>query len=97
MFFNVGVLENFAIFTGKHLYWSLFLIKLQACNFVKKTPTQVFSCPYCEIFRTSFFYRTPPVAASDISRYETSIVQLRKQRKKERLNINNSCQKNSPH
>ena len=24
------VLKNFAIFTGKHLYWSLFLIKFQA-------------------------------------------------------------------
>ena len=30
------VLKNFAIFTGKHLCWSTFLIKLQACNFIKK-------------------------------------------------------------
>ena len=29
MFFQVGVLKNFANFTGKHLFWSLFLIKLQ--------------------------------------------------------------------
>ena len=29
MFFKLGVLANFAIFTGKHLCWSLFLIKLQ--------------------------------------------------------------------
>ena len=45
MFFEVGVLENFTIFTGKHLYWSLFLVILQvfkpaadvqACNFIKK-------------------------------------------------------------
>ena len=28
MFFKISVLENFAIFTGKHLCWSLFLIKL---------------------------------------------------------------------
>ena len=27
---KIGVLKNFAIFTGKHLCWSLFLIKLQA-------------------------------------------------------------------
>ena len=27
LFFNMGVLKNFAIFTGKHLCWSLFLIK----------------------------------------------------------------------
>ena len=26
MFFKIGVLKNFAIFTGKHLRWSLFLI-----------------------------------------------------------------------
>ena len=30
------VLKNFGNFTGKHLCRSLFLIKLQACNFVKK-------------------------------------------------------------
>ena len=30
MFFKVGVLKNFAIFTGEHLCWNLFLIKLQA-------------------------------------------------------------------
>ena len=38
MLFKIGVLKNFASFTGKHLGWSLFLI--------------------------TFFYRTPPVAAS---------------------------------
>ena len=27
---KIGVLKNFAIFTGKHLCWSLFLIKFQA-------------------------------------------------------------------
>ena len=27
---KIGALKNFAIFTGKHLCWSLFLIKLQA-------------------------------------------------------------------
>ena len=29
MFFKIGVLKNLAISTGKHLCWSLFLIKLQ--------------------------------------------------------------------
>ena len=28
MFFKIGVLKNFSICTGKHLCWSLFLIKL---------------------------------------------------------------------
>ena len=31
-----GVLKHFVIFTGKHLCWSLFLIKLQACKFIEK-------------------------------------------------------------
>ena len=34
-------LKNFAIFSGKHLCWSLFLIKL-------------FSWEYCEIFKNTF-------------------------------------------
>ena len=44
-----------------------FLIKLQAeaYNFIKKeTLAQVFSCEFCEISKNTFFYRTPPVAAS---------------------------------
>ena len=28
--FKIGVLENFAKFTGKHQCWSLFIIKLRA-------------------------------------------------------------------
>ena len=42
-----------------------FLIKLLACNFIKKeTLAQVFSCEFWEISKTTFFRRTPPVAAS---------------------------------
>ena len=32
--------------------------------FSKKTPAQVFSSEICEIFKNTFFYRTPLVAAS---------------------------------
>ena len=52
-----GVVRNFAKFTGKHLYQSFFLIKLQAeaCNFIKKkTLAQVFSCEFCEISKNTF-------------------------------------------
>ena len=49
MFFKIDALKNFANFTGKHLCWSLFLIKLQPLWPVKNT----------------LLYRTPPVAASD--------------------------------
>ena len=37
----------------------------QACNFFKKeTLVQVFSCEFCEISKSTFFYRTPLVAVS---------------------------------
>ena len=37
-------------------------------NFIKKeTLVQVFSCEFCEIFKTPFFYRTSSVAASVIA------------------------------
>ena len=42
---------NFAIFTGKHLCWSLLL----RSEGYKETPTQLFSCEYCEIFKDIFF------------------------------------------
>ena len=41
MFFKIGLFKNFANFTGKHLCWSLFLIKLQAfrsSNLFYRTP-----------------------------------------------------------
>ena len=38
----------------------------------KKTLAQVFSCEFCEISKKKFFYRTPPVAASEkIAIYKT--------------------------
>ena len=42
MFFKKGVLKNFAIFAGKYLCWSLFLIK-------------VFYCEHYEIFKNNYF------------------------------------------
>ena len=38
MFFNIGVLKNFTIFTGKYVLGSLFdkAAGLQVCNFLKK-------------------------------------------------------------
>ena len=56
MVFEIGV----KIFTTeqKTMCWNLFLIK-----FEKEIRTQVFSCEYCEIFKNSFLYRKPPMAA----------------------------------
>ena len=65
MFFKIGVLKNFAIFTRKYQCWSLFLIKiavLQACNFIKK----MFSCEYCKNFKNTFFEKHLEVPASEI-------------------------------
>ena len=46
MFLKIGVLNKFAIFTGKHLCWSIFLIKLEAWNpanlFIRDSNTVVF-------------------------------------------------------
>ena len=51
MFFKVVVLN--------------FLVVLKACNFIEKeTPTQVFSCEYCEIFKNTFLYRTTHASVS---------------------------------
>ena len=57
-----GVFRNFAKITGKHLCQSLLF---NNCNFIKKEAlAQVFSCEFCKIFESTFFHRTPLVAAS---------------------------------
>ena len=53
VFCKNGVVRNFAKFTGKQLYQSLFLM------------AQVFSCEFWEIPKNSFSYRTSSVAASE--------------------------------
>ena len=35
----------------------------------KETLAQVFSCDFCEISKSTFFYRTPLVAASDMTQH----------------------------
>ena len=48
------VFQNFVIFTGKHLYWSLFLIELQACKFIEKRLKR-----WCFPLHVKKFSRTP--------------------------------------
>ena len=61
LLFKIGVLKHFAIFTEKNLCWNLLLMS--------ETPTQVFSCEYCEIFKSIFLYKTTLMAASgDVSK-----------------------------
>ena len=58
VFCKKDVLRNFAKFTGKHL---------SRDSFLKKQPlAKVFSCEFCEIPKNTFFYGTPPVAASGL-------------------------------
>ena len=49
-----GDIKNFVIFTGKHLCWSLFLIKLQACKFIEKRLQH-----WCFPLHVKKFLRTP--------------------------------------
>ena len=67
VFSKKGVLRNFTKFTGKHLCQGLFFNKvagLRPSKLLKKeTLIQVFSCEFCEISKSTFFHRTPMVAA----------------------------------
>ena len=58
MFFKIGVLKDFALFTGKKLCWSLFLTNFQAW----RPATLLKRDSSIDIF--SFFYITPLVFAS---------------------------------
>ena len=67
-----SVLKTFAKFTRKHLCQSLFLIKLQAATAtllkqgLRHTPVTLSKKrPRQRCFKISFFYRTPPVTASE--------------------------------
>ena len=40
-------------------------LDLQACNFMKKTPTQVFFCEYCDIFKKTYFEKHLQTTASE--------------------------------
>ena len=58
MFYKISVLENFAKFTGKCLFWGFFLKKLpESSNFFKIRLQR-------RCFKNSFFKRPTPVAAS---------------------------------
>ena len=60
MFYKKTVLRNFTIFKGKHLCWSLFLIKLQAWR-----PIETFSYEYYEMFKNTVFAEYLQTAASE--------------------------------
>ena len=53
MFFKIGVFFSYFLITG-----------LEVCNFAQKTPTQVFSCEYCETLKNTCFEEHLRTAAS---------------------------------
>ena len=67
VFCTKGVLKNFAKFIRKHLCQSLFFNKVADLRpaTLFKTLAQTFSCGFWKIFKNTYFYRTPSVAASD--------------------------------
>ena len=53
-----SVLENFTNFTGKHMCWILFLVKLpvfRPAALLKRDSKKVFSREICKIFKNSYF------------------------------------------
>ena len=63
VFYEKGVLKNFAKFTTKHLCWSLFFIKttgvMPGTISKKEAPTHVFSCEFYEFIKNTFFIEHP--------------------------------------
>ena len=64
MFYKKAVLKNFAIFTGKHLCWGLFIKKLQ--TFRPATLLKRDFCEYSEIFKNNYFEENLRTAVSEI-------------------------------
>ena len=78
MFFSLGVLKIFPKLTGKHLCLQICLFNKLDYNFIlKKASTQVFSCEFCEYFKSSFLYRTSPVATSNVEQHNLKDSQIR--------------------
>ena len=55
MFFKTGILKNFAIFAGKHLYWGLVLTKFITTFLKKRLQHKCFTVNLHKFFRTAFF------------------------------------------
>ena len=80
MFFRIGVLKNFALFTRKHLCWSLFLIKFPAWRpfaLLIRLQHRCFPVKFTKFLRTPFFDRTPTVAASGNMSWTLSFFHMR--------------------
>ena len=70
MFFKTSVFKNFAIFAGKHLCWSLFLIKLQNWGLVfslkNRLENSCFPTNIARFLKTAFLRNTCSLYFSEI-------------------------------
>ena len=70
IFFKTGVLKNFAMFVGKHLRWSRFLIKFQywrrAFLFKNRLQHRCFYVNIAKFLRTAFLKKTYSLYLSEI-------------------------------
>ena len=67
VFCKKSVLRDFAKFTGKHMFQSLLINKVEGQGrqlYSKRDPGIGVSCEFCEISKNIFFDKTPLVAAS---------------------------------
>ena len=90
VFCQKGVLENFAKFTGKHLLQSLFFAGLGPAILLKiRLWRKCFPVSLTKVFKNTFSYRTPPVAASEFQ--WTSDTRGLKSNKSLNLMMSNQC------
>ena len=66
MFFKTGFLKISINFTGKHLCWSLFLIKLQAFRTAPLLKRVSNTAEIFKTFQNTFFYITTPVTTPSV-------------------------------
>ena len=70
MFFEICVLKNYAIFTGKHLCWIFVLIRLQASSLINCLLIDIF---YLKLSLANFDYRLR--ISMPYSEYKGKIIQ----------------------
>ena len=69
MFFKIGVLKMSQISQENACVGSLFnIVAGLALKFFEETPTQVFSCEICKIFKNTSFTEQTPMAVSLVTR-----------------------------
>ena len=59
----------------------------QVCHFTKKTPTQMFSCEICEIFKNTYFEEHLPTDASISERQQETHALLGKKNESHLANL----------